>query len=340
MPDNKQSMQATTSTLPLIRLSAVNPFLMELAKRNVDGGAILRSHGMPDVVPASSDLFVSPISVYEVVEESAFAADDPFIGFKIGEQLDLAQWEPIARAVQDAKTVGDLLRYFVVNALEHSSSTDFFVRTKGDRTTFGLNRVVVPPFRPAQNDAFYFGIFSKLLRQSTGEHWDASKVLANIAMPAVVPTGADYPRVAEGDSKGIRISFPTSWQFAPFKKSAVIKATAFESGAGIPGSLVDSVRAALRPHIHRPDLTVERAAKICGYEKRRLGRLLRKQGTTIVKEIAAVREASARDKLEHSSLRVAEIGQSVGFPDPTVFSRAFKNWTGQSPQQFRRTHRT
>ena len=334
-------MQSPTSNLPLIRLSAINPFLMELERRGVDGGAILSRSGLPEAIPASSDLFASAAAIYEIVEECAEVADDPHLGFQVGEALDLNQWEPIARAMQQADTVGDLLRYFVVNALEHSTSTEFFVRTKGDKTTFGFNRVVIPKLRPAQNDAFYLGFFAKLLRQATGAEWDPTSVLAKVVAPIAIPARRDLPRVAEGSASGLRIAFPTQWQFSRIQKSAFsVAAPAAETQEFMPESLVDSMHVALRPHVHEADLTVEKAAKICGYEKRKLGRLLRKQGTTIIKEISAVREADARDKLKNSALPVAEIGESVGFPDPTIFSRAFKNWTGQSPQQFRKNQRT
>jgi AraC-like DNA-binding protein len=91
--------------------------------------------------------------------------------------------------------------------------------------------------------------------------------------------------------------------------------------------------------LHEPDLTVEKAAKICGYKIRRLSRELRDEGTTLSKEIAGLRAARAKKDLADSDQRVAEIALAVGFRDPTVFSRAFKNWTEQSPQEYRRTHR-
>ena len=338
-PETIDAVHSSTANLPLIRLSAVNPFLMELERRGADGGSILRRLGLPDDIPASSDLFASAVSIYEIVEECAFAADDPHLGFGIGEALDLHQWEPIAKAIEKAETVGDLLRYFVVNALDHSTSTEFFVRTEGEKTTFGLNRVVTPPFKPAQNDAFYLGFFAKVLRQATGEQWEPGRVLAKVAMPEAIPSRRDLPRVAEGSSDGMRIAFPTNWQFSGIRKSG-FSSSAANGKAHIPESLVDSVHAALRPHVQEPDLTVDKAARICGYEKRRLGRLLRQQGTTIVKEIAEVRAAKARRALSESTRPVAEIGESVGFRDPTIFSRAFKNWTGHSPRQFRKLQKT
>jgi AraC-like DNA-binding protein len=328
-------MHTPTSNLPLIRLSSVNPFLLELGRRNINGGEILERHGLPVDVPASSDLFASAQTIYEIVEESAGAANDPYLGYTIGQKLELSEWEPIAKAIRQAETVGDLLRYFVVNALDHSTSTEFFVRTEGERTTFGFNRATTPSFRPAQNDGFYLGFFTKL----RGPYWDANKVLAKVSSPSTIPRSDDLPRLAETGYEGIRISFPTAWQFSKLQKLTLTTRTIADAEHRIPESLIESVHAALRPHIHDSALTVEKAAEICGYGKRKLARKLRAQGTTIVSQIAALRAAEARHQLINSSTRVADIGRSVGFTDPTVFSRAFKKWTGHSPQQYRRTYR-
>jgi len=333
-------MPSPTSSLPLIRLSSINPFLLELDRRNIDSSVILRRMGLPGQIPASSELFASALTIYEIVEECALAADDPHLGYTIGQNLDLKQWDPIAKALVAADTVGDLLRFFVVNALEHSSSTDFFVQTQGKRSTFGFTRVVTPTFTPAQIDAFYFSFFGKLLRQATGPLWDPLQVIATISYPKAVPPRPENPRIAQGDHGGMKYSFPTAWQFSELRKSEFSVGRDPSSEQHIPNSLIQSVRSALRPHLHEPNLTVERAASICGYGKRKLSRSLRDEGTTIVKEIAALRAEFARSRLTQSNMRIAEIGAAVGFNDPTIFSRAFKNWTTQSPQEYRRNHKS
>ena len=178
-----------------------------------------------------------------------------------------------------------------------------------------------------------------MLRQASGANWDCNEVLARVANPAVIPPDPENARLAKVDSSGMQISFPTAWQFSKIAKSAFRIAQNAKDVPQIPATLVDSVRIALGPHLHNTALSVDKAAKICGYEKRKLARLLTAQGTTIAKEIAALRAAVAREKLAESEIRIAEIGMTVGFKDPTVFSRAFKNWTGQSPREYRRNNR-
>ncbi len=328
-----------TSNLPLIRLSAINPFLLELRRRGADAAALLRSLDLPEDIPASNELFVSSLSVYALVERSAEIVGDPYLGYRLGRNLDLNQWEPIALAAREARTVGELLTRFSLNAVEHSSATEFYLRIEGEHSTFGLKRTVCPPILLGQNDAFYLGFMSRLLMQATQDRWDATQVLFQVADPDCIPINDDCLRIAVGDKLGIQIRFPSQWLLEPHENSTFQTINVDKVVGQPPDSLLGSLRAALTPHLHEPDLTAARAAKICGYKRRRLSRELRAEGTTLSKEIARLRADRAKKSLADTNQRIAEIASTVGFRDPTVFSRAFKNWTEQSPQEYRRTHR-
>ena len=246
-------MAKSNTNLPLVRLSTVNPFLLELDRRKVDTGALLLGMGLPGTVPATDEVFVSALTIYQLIENTASVANDSYLGFSIGQDLDLQAWGPIASAAAEAGTIGDLLNRFI---------------------------------------------------------------------------------------RGARLSFPTEWQFEAFEKSAFHAGSQSATASPIPGSLIDSIHFALSPHVHETNLTVERAAKICGFSRRRLSRDLRKKGTTLTKEIANLRARRAGKALVESDCLISEVALSVGFVDPTVFSRAFKNWIGQSPQEYRKQHRT
>jgi AraC-like DNA-binding protein len=329
-----------TTKLPLIRLSAINPLLLELERRGVDVGPVLHEHGLPIDLPVTNDLFVASDTVYELVEQCGELSQDKFFGFAVGTSLDLQNWPPIASATERATTVGELLTMFAVNAAEHSTATKFYVSTEGERSTFGFERVRKPAFTPGQNDAFYMGFMVRLLKHATRDRWDAASVLFTVADPNCIPANNEIYRIAKGGRSGVQISFPSQWLFERFEQSHFRSKMGKESSDDMPRSLLDSLRTALRPHLHESDLTADKAAKICGHDRRRLSRELREQGTTLSKEIMALRAEQASSQLVGTDDPVAEIAEAVGFTDPTVFSRAFKNWTGQSPREYRRTHRS
>lgn len=340
MTSPQHHLSNSPQNVPLIRLSSVNPFLLELARRNAQPQELLRSLNLPESVPASGELFVSPGTIYEIVERSAGQANDPYLGFRIGQNLELQKWEPISRAVSQARTVADLFLLFVMNTRDHSSSAQFFLDIEGNKSTFGFRRVTTPKLVPAQNDAFYLGFLSRMLMHATRDQWDPKRAVFRVADPGAIPAMKEHLRVVEGGRSGASVRFPAAWLMEPFEKSTFVNEMPADGIRHLPGSLIGSMRLAVIPHLHESNLSVDRAAEICGYNRRKLSTLLRSKGTTIAKEITAMRADKARQLLIDSKQRVADIALSVGFTDPTVFSRAFKNWTGQSPQQFRRTHKT
>ena len=333
-------MIKSSNNLPLIRLSSINPFLVELRRRSIDASAFLRKLGLPETVPASSEVFVAPLKLYEFVEHSAVIAQDPHFGYRIGRQLDIVDWDPISLAANEAHTIGDFLLRLVAHAAEHSSATQFFLTTHGEISNFGFERVVTPHLVPAQNDAFYVAFICQMLKRATAGKWDSAQALFTVAEPKAIPSSQEDLRLAKGNNCGMLVSFPVDWLFEPFLKSTFRSASTQQATSLSRISLVESLRLTLIPHLHESDLTIDRAANICGYDQRHLSEMLRKHGTTIAKEVATLRKERASNELLSSNRKVADIAIAVGFTDPTVFSRAFKKWTGLSPQQYRRDHTT
>lgn len=328
-----------TQNLPLVRLSAINPLFLELKRRGIDCRPMLQQYGLPTVIPVSNDLFVAADTIYSLVEECEALSKDKFFGFTVGSALDLLSWEPISDAAAQARTIGELLTMFAVNAGEYSTATRFSVTTEGERSTFGFERIKPPSVVPAQNDAFYMGFMLRLLKHAARENWRAADILFRVADPNCIPAKVEAYRIAKGDGCGVQISFPSVWLFEPFEPSRFRASFQKEQSDIMPRSLLDALRIALRPHLQDHEMTADKAAKICGFDRRRLSRELRAMGTTLANEITKLRSEKAASALAETDQPIAKIAEEVGFTDPTVFSRAFKKWNGESPRDYRRNHR-
>jgi AraC-like DNA-binding protein len=66
-----------------------------------------------------------------------------------------------------------------------------------------------------------------------------------------------------------------------------------------------------------------------------LRRKLRQEGNTVQKIKDNLRLDTAVFHLTGSKYTIAEISERLGFSTPSAFSRAFKNWTGVSPENYR-----
>lgn len=321
--------------LPLVKLSLAVPFIMELDRRGIDAGGILSEHNLSREMFSAADLFVPAVVVYGLCESVAKAAADPFVGVRVGEALDLYAWPPFVSAGAKPGTIGDFILNFAANANSLASSVEIQLHTNGDYTTFRSFRVFEPPFAPAQLDGFFVGLFVNILGDAVGNLWNPGDVVIRVCEPDAIPTGHRGVRiVSQGDNRGGSIRFPSRWLVKPFAPEARKRLT-----KPPPTSLRAALREAIVPHLDAQDLSANRVAAICGYSARTLARKLAAEGTTITREIAGLKKETAVKELIQTNRPIAEIADLLGFATPSMFTRSFKRWTGQSPREYRNNSR-
>ncbi|MCG6190063.1 AraC family transcriptional regulator [Maribellus maritimus] len=81
---------------------------------------------------------------------------------------------------------------------------------------------------------------------------------------------------------------------------------------------------------------VEQIGQIMGMSRRTLTRRLSENSLTFRDLIKRIQEEVSKDLLKNSERSIAEIAFEAGFSEQSAFSRAFKNWTNQSPVEFRK----
>jgi AraC-like DNA-binding protein len=99
-------------------------------------------------------------------------------------------------------------------------------------------------------------------------------------------------------------------------------------------SIVDRLYGLLVRSGRQPPSSAE-AAMDLNVSERTLHRRLARQGTSYSKLVENTREEQARFLLSTSSLPLERVSELVGFSEPASFSRAFKRWTGKSPNVYR-----
>ncbi len=92
------------------------------------------------------------------------------------------------------------------------------------------------------------------------------------------------------------------------------------------------------------DLLVERpgefpeAAEVAGrlaMSPRTLFRRLEEEETSYRKLVDEVRETLAQELLVNAGMTTEQVARRLGYAEPTSFVRAFKRWTGHTPQRYR-----
>lgn len=119
------------------------------------------------------------------------------------------------------------------------------------------------------------------------------------------------------------------WEF--FEPELRRRLSELEAGT----TVAERVRASLLELLPAGNGSMEGVAHDLAMSTRTLQRRLKGEGTTFQAILDSTRESLARHYLSESELSAGEISFLLGYEDPRSFYRAFRAWTGQTPQLVR-----
>ena len=125
-------------------------------------------------------------------------------------------------------------------------------------------------------------------------------------------------------------SWPTFWPGRP---------PSSWSGPADGADAADRARIAIRSALHGGVPGVAEVARRLQTSERTLQRRLAEQGTSFQRLVDEVRADMARRYLRHTAVELVEVSYLLGFTHPNSFFRAFKRWTGRTPESYRRRAR-
>ncbi len=99
------------------------------------------------------------------------------------------------------------------------------------------------------------------------------------------------------------------------------------------------VRSALVEALPAGECSADDIARRLGVSRRTLQRRLSEEGTTFQKQLNHTRELLAKHYLSTTVMGTDEIAYLLGYLELNSFLRAFSSWCGESPSEWRKSHR-
>ena len=99
--------------------------------------------------------------------------------------------------------------------------------------------------------------------------------------------------------------------------------------------LAERVRSVLLESLPSGEASIDVVARRLGLSSRTLQRRLKPEGISYKEIVRQTRERLARHYLHKTTLPYAEISFLIGFEEPSSFFRAFREWTGETPEAVR-----
>ncbi|PHO04885.1 hypothetical protein CSC82_05005 [Rhodobacteraceae bacterium 4F10] len=139
---------------------------------------------------------------------------------------------------------------------------------------------------------------------------------------------------------GVAVAIPRDLLWKPRKMALgrpLTKTDVFaEANARDKNAGIESLEGVASMRLLDGQTDISGMAEIVGCSTRSLQRELEGMGLTYRKLLDRVRYKKSSSLLRETELSITEVAFQIGYSDPAHFSRAFKRWTGRSPQAYRR----
>lgn len=320
-----------------MRLILLAPFHAYLEKAGIDVSHIVRDFGLAPAALTDSDVFVHGEVIYGLVAAYAHAANDPYLGLHVGENMDISSWPPTFDAAQSARTLGEFFTRIIQVIPREANSVVHSLSVSNEAAVYRVERPFATLSETPQIHAFGVGLNLRVFESAGLREADFDQLAVQVPDTVAIPVGYKGIRYSQVPGRAFEFRFPVAWLHRNIDFHAKLSAPpdSIRDPDAEKVSVVGAFRATALPRLEDLSLGLEKIAEGLGLEPQRLAEALTRLGTTATKEIRRLRVEEAKVALCTTDMSVADIGQKLGYSDPAHFSRFFKGQTGHSPRTYR-----
>lgn len=307
-----------------------------------DFGDVVGRHGVDPSALDDGDYAIRCTSAAAILEHCSATFDDRLFGLRLGDRLAADVYGAVttfARVAPDMRRAIEVLLEYMpvvycpgadVEFVCTDETAEFRWRPSTDFTS--------------DEQANYLGQSQvvRFLRSLVGPDFRPSRVQL-VSRPwrrDVEAIDRFFGCRVAGDAPANVVSFPADVLRRRLRTSNAMLFGLLESyftqvKAQAQQSFVDEVRAFARATLASGNCTIERCALKLEASPRTLQRRLTEQGRRFSEIVEEQRIEASMRALRRSGDPLSHIALNLGYSDQSSFGRAFKRWTGVTPQQFR-----
>jgi AraC-like DNA-binding protein len=310
-----------------------------LHQLGIPAGRLLRRAQLPADLFRGGPVALAPEQYFRFWDALDAEANDPNLAVAIGRAISVEMFSPPLFAALCSPNLDVAARRIATyKPLIGPMRVDITRDETGLTVSYRWPAEMTPPQLLATTELVFWLALAQI---ATRHHVRPVRVTAR-QLPPDPDTIADYlgARLRTGPTESISFAaedaarpFLTEnepmWQFfAPELRRRLADLHAAASAA-------DRVRAALLETLPAGDHTMTAVTHHLATSPRTLQRQLQLEGTTYQAVLTDTRQRLARHYLTHSDMTTAEIAYLLAYKDTNSFYRAFRTWTGATPDTVR-----
>lgn len=325
----------------LIRSYLLLPFVEAVEARGLDATAMLSAHGLKrqDLVEPH---FRLPFTAFLAIQQrAADLVGDPCLGLKIGAEIRSEQVGSLGLLMATSRTLHEALTHFSRwgNAIGEGWALELIDTPEGADYVYRVDETGVSI---RQDVEYSLANLCSLTRTRMGRNWAPVEVHLAHSNPSRAriyqgifnaPVFFDQPvnKLVIARSDLLLRSERVSYALLPIVEAHLHLAA---DKAATDGDLLRQVSLIVAQSMgHRPAQIGDVAAKL-GIPVRSLQRALAQRQTSFSDIVRQERRRVAENLLAQGRINsITDIAISAGYADGSVFSRAFRTWTGGAPSR-------
>jgi AraC-like DNA-binding protein len=327
---------------PCYSMRLLKPFV-QLMREDPRVPAIVLAH--LDVTDVDARI---PITTAHTMLQAAVAlTGDEAIGLRAGGALSLKDIGVLGYAMASAANVAEALHVGGRHMRLVNDAVDFAIVRRGGEAELHFDCRVALPRQAAD-----FMVCAML--HTWSQAWPrfmGPETRVHFAYPAPSDVSA-YARAfpaqqVQFGAPYLGFSLPEALLAEPLAQAdqglhAVLRKSAELFLANLPRveSVTERVRALLITELASGHPGIMHVARQMRMSPRTLGRRLEAEGTTFSELLDTLRHSLATRYLREHDMAIPDIALLTGFAQTNAFHRAFRRWTGTTPNEYRRTHRS
>lgn len=279
-------------------------------------------------------------SVYALIEALAAACAEGS-GLRFARAIEIGDFDALGFLMMTSATVGAALERFVAFQRLFNEGERYTLRREGELTIVGYEPWGPPRPAHAWMAEMAFGDLVGNGQAMCGGGLEIRAV--RLRRPAPADPGPFTALLGPVEFSALvdEVVLATASLASPMPQADPAMHAWFERFAAgqlarLPAeaSLRAKVRARIEAELHAGPPDVAALARDLGLAPRTLQRRLRDEGETLQGLVESVRRARASALLA-TSMPLSEVSYLLGYAEPSAFFRAFRRWTGETPETCR-----
>lgn len=316
----------------------------KLEELGVPPADVLRLGGLPAGLFDQEKIQVSTEQFFALYRGLAQASGDPGIGLALGTEDRVERYDPIALAAISARSLRDALqrlsRYKQLTCPE-----EIHVAERAGEARVQFKWLLAEETEPAVLVDLCFAWVVNIARRGTGGLVRPQRIELRGATRHRPMYQKHFGCPVKFDARQNAIVFATADLDRPFlthnAELLTIVAPQLEAElkqAQASSATSEQVKGVLKRLLAGKRPGIEDVARELGLSSRTLQRRLLDEGLTFQQVVQEARRELARHYLLYSQLELNQTGYLLGYEDAHSFFRAFQQWEGSSPGEWRARH--